>query len=235
MAFFGESIAHSGLLGVALGLLYGINIKISIIAVCAIFAVLLLWLQNKQWLASDSLLSILAHASLSTGLVLLSLGNITGIDIHGFLFGDLLAVSENDLWWIAIGSTLATVSILWFWEDLILTTINEDLAKAEGKNVFLLNVVLMLSMTVVVAISVHVVGVLLISAMMVIPTAAAKRWANTPEQMVIGAVILSILGVVLGMWLSFELDTPPAPSIVMTSSVLFFVLSPVIAWLLRKK
>ena len=138
MAYFGDSLAHSGLLGVALGFVVGMAYNVSIIIVCSIFALLLLWLQHKKVLATDTLLGILAHSALSIGMVTIS---VTGqrIDLHSILFGDILTITRYELWWIYIGGALVMILLLLNWSSLLLMTLQEDLAQAEGVNVLFCN------------------------------------------------------------------------------------------------
>ena len=133
MSYYGESIAHSSLLGVGLGILLGTGINFGIIVVCLIFGILFLWLQQNKILSSDTLLGVLAHLALSIGIIVISLNRIK-IDIHAFLFGDILTVGSNDLWWMYIGVILVIILVSINWSSLLLVTIDEDLARAEGIN-----------------------------------------------------------------------------------------------------
>ena len=131
MSYYGESIAHSSLLGVGLGILLGIGINFGIIITCLIFGILFLWLQHSKILSTDTLLGVLAHLALAIGVIVISLNKIK-IDIHAFLFGDILTVSTNDLWGMYLGVFIAIILICVNWSSLLLVTIDEDLAKAEG-------------------------------------------------------------------------------------------------------
>ena len=107
MSYYGESIAHSSLLGVGLGILLGTGINFGIIVVCLLFGILFLWLQQSKILSTDTLLGVLAHLALSIGIIVISLNRIK-IDIHAFLFGDILTVSSNDLWMMYLGAVSYT-------------------------------------------------------------------------------------------------------------------------------
>jgi zinc transport system permease protein len=226
MAFFGDSLAHSGFLGATFGILYGLDIKLTVLVSCALFAVLLLVLQQQRVVSGDSLLGILAHVFLATGLVMLGLGGISGVDIHGFLFGDMLAIQSADLWWALAGCGLSVMLVLWFWNDLLLVSINEDLARAEGKQTLVVNIALMVAMTAVTAVAVHIVGALLVSALLVIPAASARNLTSSPEQMALVAVAISGVGAVVGVVGAYYLDIAPAPLIVMVLALVFFVAMP---------
>ena len=228
MAYFGDSLAHSSLLGIALGLLYGFSINIGVIVVCSVFALLLVWMQHKHVLATDTLLGILAHASLSLGMVALSFLDYIQFDLHSYLFGDILTVKAYDLWWIYIGGVLVLALLILNWPALTLMTIHEDLAKAEGVKTFRTQLLLMFLMTIVVAFSVRIVGILLITSLLIIPAATARQLAKTPEAMAVIASLLGVLAVVLGIAGSMQFDTPSGPSIVTAASLLFLILFPVL-------
>ena len=224
MAYFGDSLAHSSLLGIALGLLYGFSINIGIIIVCSIFAVVLVWLQHKQVLTTDTLLGLLAHASLSLGMVALSFLDYIQFDLHAYLFGDILTVTYQDLLWIYAGGAFVLGLLISQWSSLTLMTIHEDLAKAEGVKTFAVQLLLMFLMTIVVAFSVRIVGILLITSMLIIPAASARQLAKTPEAMAVIASVLGVLAVIFGLMGSMHFDTPSGPSIVTAASLQFLLL-----------
>ena len=220
MAYFGDSLAHSALLGIALGLISGISMTVSIMAISALFAILLLWMQQRRVMATDALLGILAHGALSTAMVIMAFAQLP-IDLHSLLFGDILTVTTQDLIIIALGGALILGIIYMFWPSLLLITINEDLAKAEGVNTLFLNIIFLFLIASTVAISVRMVGVLLITSMLIIPASTARQFASTPIHMAIMAALTGIIAVVGGMSFSLETNTPTGPSMVLCLSVLF--------------
>jgi zinc transport system permease protein len=220
MAYFGESLAHSALLGVAIGLASGLSMSLSIFIISMIFALLLLWLQHREILATDTLLGILAHGALSLGILLMAALGIP-IDLHSVLFGDILTVTTSDLWLIGFGAIAVLGLIGVFWDRLILMTISADIAKAEGIKTFALHILFLILMTITVAVSVRMVGVLLITSMLIIPAATARQLLRSPEAMAIGAVAIGCIAVGGGIALSTVLDTPTGPSIVSTLAGLF--------------
>lgn len=223
MAYFGDTLAHAALLGVAVGLLLDVSPTLAVTVGCVLLAVLLVTLQQRQPLAADTLLGILAPSTLSLGLVVLSFNREVRIDLLGYLFGDLLAVGPSDLLWIVAGSTLVLACLLALWRQLLAVTVHEELAQVEGLPVAGLRLALALLIALVIAVAMKIVGVLLITSLLIIPAAAAQRHSRTPEQMAIGASLLGMLAVGGGLSLSWFEDTPAGPSIVVCAASLFLL------------
>tara|TARA_A100001011_G_scaffold174936_1_gene183635 strand:- start:3247 stop:4047 length:801 start_codon:yes stop_codon:yes gene_type:complete len=224
MAYFGDSLAHSALLGVALGLAVGISTNIGTIIICSIFTITLIWLQQKKILATDTLLGILAHSALSVGMVTLSLLE-RSIDLHSYLFGDILAVSATEIYFVLIGGFFVLIFLYFNWSSFVLMTIDEKLARAEGVNVLLNQLLIMFLMTIVVAVSFKIVGLLLITSLLIIPAASARQVTSSPEMMAVFSSILAMLAVILGICSSYFIDTPSGPSIVVASTIIFLIMS----------
>lgn len=223
MAYFGDTLAHAALLGVAVGLLLDVSPTLAVTVGCVLLAVLLVTLQQRQPLAADTLLGILAPSTLSLGLVVLSFNREVRIDLLGYLFGDLLAVGPSDLLWIVAGSALVLACLLALWRQLLAVTVHEELAQVEGLPVAGLRLALVLLIALVIAVAMKIVGVLLITSLLIIPAAAAQRHSRTPEQMAIGASLLGMLAVCGGLSLSWFEDTPAGPSIVVCAASLFLL------------
>ncbi|TKD37235.1 zinc ABC transporter permease subunit ZnuB [Azotobacter chroococcum] len=221
MAYFGDTLSHAALLGVAVGLLLDVSPTLAVIAGCLLLAVLLVALQQRQTLASDTLLGILAPSTLSLGLVVLSFMDEVRIDLMSYLFGDLLAVGPLDLAWILGGSALVLLLLVPLWRPLLAITVHEELARVEGLPVAGIRLALMLLIALVIAVAMKIVGVLLITSLLIIPAAAAQRHARTPEQMAAGASALGVIAVCAGLALSWFQDTPAGPSIVVSAAALF--------------
>ena len=221
MAYFGDTLAHSALLGVSLGFLFDINLNVAVIACCVILALTLVTLQRQHLVATDTLLGIMAHSSLSLGLVAIALIDDIRVDLMAYLFGDLLAINEGHVYWL-LGSTAITLTlVLCFWNSLLAVTVSPELAKIEGRPVMLLDLMLILLLAMTVALAMKVVGILLISALLIMPPAAAHALSKGPRQMAAIASVVGIMSVLFGMWASFRWDTPAGPSIVVTAMLLF--------------
>ena len=221
MAYFGDTLSHAALLGLALGLLLEVNPTLAVTFGCLLLAVLLGSLQQRLKLASDTLLGILAPTTLALGLVVLSFMSDVRVDLLGYLFGDLLAVSPTDLLWILGGSALVMLVLTLLWRPLLAITVHEELAQVEGLPVGVLRLVLMLLIAIVIAVAMKIVGVLLITSLLIIPAAAAQRHSRTPEQMALVASLLGVLAVCGGLALSWFKDTPAGPSIVVCAAAGF--------------
>ncbi len=222
MAYFGDTLSHSALLGLALGLLLEVNMQLAVVLVCCGLAFLLVTMEKNKSLATDTVLGILAHSALALGLVMLSFTNIQ-IDLMAYLFGDLLTVSSSELVWIAAGSLGTFVTLLLFWNKLLAISLHQELAQVEGLNVNGLRLLLMLIMALVIAVSMKIVGVLLITSLLIIPPATARHFSRSPEQMAIGASAAGCLAVAGGIAASWFGNTPPGPSIVVMSALLFML------------
>jgi zinc transport system permease protein len=221
MAYFGDTMAHSALLGVALSLLFNLNIILAVFVVATGVSLLLLLLQRTGSLSADSLLGILSHASLSVGLVILAFMTWVRIDLVSFLFGDILAVSEGDIDIIWGGGILVLLTLVYLWRPLVAATVSEDLAEAEGLNPKRARLIFMLLLALVIAIAMKIVGILLITSMLIIPAAAARRFSASPEVMAVLSSLIGVVAVVGGLYGSLQFDTPSGPSIVVAALVLF--------------
>lgn len=228
LAYFGDTLSHSALLGVALALLLEINMTLTVFAVSGCVSVLLLVLQRGASLSSDSLLGLLSHSALALGLVCLAFMTWVRVDLMGFLFGDILAVSESDILVIYVGGLLVLAVLMAIWRPLFAATVNRELAEAEGLRPDRANLIFMLLMALVIALAMKIIGVLLITALLIIPAATARRFSTGPEMMAVIAAVLGALSVVGGLFGSLEWDTPSGPSIVVAALLLFiFSLLPI--------
>lgn len=223
MSYFGDTLAHSALLGIALGLITDSNPQLSIIFSCLLFAFILTLLDRRPSLSTDALLGILAHSSLALGIVVLALADSVRVDLEAYLFGALLTIGNADLIWILLISTVVAIVLYWFWNDFVSITVHSEIAEIEGANVKRLNLILVLLIALTIAVSMKIVGVLLITSLLIIPPAAARSLANTPEQMAVKASLVGSVSVVLGLISAFYFDVPVGPSIVVVATLIFLL------------
>ena len=220
MAYFGDATAHAAMLGVALSLALQMSIFIGAIAVALIMAVTVTVLTGRGY-AMDTLLGVLAHSALAFGLVAVSFLSGIRIDLMAYLFGDILAVSRMDLVVIWGGAALVVALIAWRWSALLTSTLNEELAYAGGLDPKREQLILTLSLAITVAVAIKVVGVLLIAALLIIPAAAARNLARTPEAMALIAAVIGAVSAIAGLRAAYVFDTPAGPSIVCVAAVIF--------------
>lgn len=223
MAYFGDTMAHSALLGVALSLLFQVNLLVSVFAVAVIVSLLLLSLQRLNALSADSLLGILSHSTLAIGLVIVAFMTWVRIDLIGYLFGDILAVSNADVALIWGGGVLVLAALAYLWRSLIASTVSHELAEAEGMQPERARLCFMLLMALVIAIAMKIVGIMLITALLIIPAATARRFSASPERMALLASLFGAISVIMGLFGSLYQDTPSGPSIVVAALLLFLI------------
>jgi zinc transport system permease protein len=223
MAYFGDTMAHSALLGVALSLFFEVNLLLTVFAVAVGVSLLLLLLQRRQALSADSLLGILSHSTLAIGLVLVAFMTSVRIDLIAFLFGDILAVTTSDILLIWLGGAFVLACLVFLWRPLIASTVSHDLAEAEGLRPDRARLLFMLLMALVIAIAMKIVGIMLITALLIIPAATARRFSASPEAMALISSVLGAIAVIGGLFGSLYGDTPSGPSIVVAALVLFIL------------
>ncbi len=220
MAYFGDATAHAAILGVALALAADLPVTFGTLMVALAMALTVSVLAARGW-AMDTTLGVLAHSALAFGLVAVSFVPGARTDLSAYLFGDILAVSRADLAFIWVGAVLVAGLLAWRWQALLTSTLNEDLAHASGLNPARERLVLTLALTVVVAVAIKVVGALLIAALLIIPAAAARGLARTPESMAMMATVIGAAASIGGLQLSLWQDTPAGPSIIAAAAILF--------------
>ena len=223
MAYFGETIAHSALLGVALAILSDLHLAAGVFATASVVVLVLFYLERRDTLPTDTLLGLLAHGGLALGLVTLSFFPNMRLDLQALLFGDILAVSRVDLALIWGGGAVALGLLAWLWRPLLAATVSEDLAQVAGLRPERARLLFGLLVAAVIAVAIKIVGVLLIVALLVIPAATVRRFASSPERMVVAAAAAGMSAVAGGLLASASWDTPSGPSIVVTALALFVV------------
>jgi len=221
MAYFGDTLAHAGLMGIAFGLLWGIDATVGVVVVCILIAALLFVLQAQRRVPTDTLLGVLSHSALAIGLIAVSFVQSVRVDLMAYLFGDILAITITDLAWIYGGGALILIGLMIIWRRLIAITVNEDIARAEGLGGAGVRLAFTGLIAVTVAIAMKIVGILLVTALLIIPAAAARRVARSPEGMAMWTVAMGGVSALAGIAASFTWDTPSGASIVAAAAVIF--------------
>ena len=221
LSFFGDTLSHSALLGVTIAFFFELNIAFSVFLISSAIALILLKLQKTTKLPGDALLGLLAHSSLAVGLVVIGFLTTIRFDIMGLLFGDILAVNEIDLLIIWIGGALILLILKLIWKPLFASTVNHELAEAEGMNPEKVNAIFTVLLAAIIAISIKIVGLLLITGMLIMPAAMARNVSNNPTQMVKFSIVGGLLSVLIGLFSSLQVNTPSGPSIITAALFLF--------------
>jgi zinc transport system permease protein len=224
MSYFGDTLAHSALLGIAIGLITDSSPQLSIIVSCLLLAALLAVLDRKPSISTDTLLGILAHSTLAIGVVVLALTESIRVNLEAYLFGALLTINATDLAWVVGVVILVGFTLHRFWNDLLSTTVHAEIARIEGVNVDRLNLILILLIALTIAVSMKIVGVLLITSLLIIPPAAARRLADTPERMALLASLIGAASILIGLIGAFYLDAPVGPTIVVCATLVFLAI-----------
>ena len=236
LSYFGDTIAHSALLGVVIAYAMNFNLIIAVFAVSCFIALSLLFLQKRTNLPDDALLGLLAHSVLAIGLVLLGILSFIRIDLMGLLFGDILSVNLNDVLFVWIGGSIVMIVLIIIWRPLFAATVNLELAKAEGLNPDLANGIFTILIASVIAISIKIVGILLITGLLIIPAAASRNLSSTPIQMAIISSVIGLVSVVLGLQTSMIWNSPTGPTILAIALGVFtLTLLPMKKLLISKK
>lgn len=223
-SYFGATLAHSALLGISIGLFLQTDLTLSVIVVSLLVAAAIFAFSQYKQLSADTLLGILAHSSLAFGLILISLQDNIQVDLMGYLFGDILSINQTDLMLIALVSMLIILFYWLHWQSLLNLTLNSELAQVEGTSVKTVQLQFVLLLALMIALSMKMVGVLLVTSLLIIPAAAARRLASSPEQMLGYSMLIGILSIILGLVSSYHYDLPTGPMIVVCATLLFLIL-----------
>ncbi|MEC8497279.1 MAG: metal ABC transporter permease, partial [Pseudomonadota bacterium] len=223
LSYFGETLSHSSLLGVALGYVFSINISITVFAVSSIVAILLFLLNERTELTSDSLLGLLSHSSLSIGLLVVGYLSYIRFDMMGLLFGDILAVTKLDILIVWVCGGLFIFILYTIWQSLLAGTVNRDIASSENMSPRRSELIYMILLSGIIAISIKIIGILLITGLLIIPAAMARNISNSPIQMILISIIVGVTSVVSGLFASLTFNTASGPSILVIALILFII------------
>tara|TARA_B100001093_G_scaffold170139_1_gene162895 strand:+ start:4 stop:807 length:804 start_codon:yes stop_codon:yes gene_type:complete len=223
LSYFGDTLAHSALLGVTLAYTFEFNIAFSVFISSSLIALILIQLQNRTNLPGDALLGLLAHSSLAVGLVVVGFLTFIRFDIMGLLFGDILAVTVNDLLIIWIGGPIILLILKLIWKPLFASTVNYELAEAEGLNPDRAKAIFTVLIAALIAISIKMVGLLLVTGMLIIPAAMARNISDSPQKMIFYSIVGGLLSVIIGLFTSLEFNTSSGPSIIAAALFLFII------------
>jgi zinc transport system permease protein len=216
-----DTLSHVSLVGVAAGVLFGFNPIGGALVASTIAAFGMEKLREKRQIFGESVLALFLSGSLAIALILLSLSNGLNVNIFSYLFGSITTVSASDLWIIGIFGAAVIVTVKILFKKLFLISFDEELAKANGLAVGVLNILLMVLAAIAVALSMRVVGTLLVGALMVIPVLTAIQFGKSFSKTLVLAVLTSLISVIVGLFSSFYLSLPSGAAIVACALVLF--------------
>lgn len=219
MSYFGETVAQASLVGVALGLALQIDLTIGVLAVTLVVAGLLVLLGRQKQVPLDSILGLMHHGALALGVIATAMLKGTSVDLTGYLFGDVYAVSGTDLVWVAAGGVTVLAAMATIWQPLLRLAVHEELAAAEGVAPARARALFTLLLALTIALAMKIVGILLAIAFLIVPVVAARPIASTPERMVALTALIAVLSVLAGIALSVGYDVPGGPAIVLVMAL----------------
>lgn len=224
LAYFGDTIAHAALLGVAISLIANVvPMTLAMFGVALVVALLMARGLGDGRFHSDTLLGILAHGTLALGLLLVSMTRDIRVDVNAYLFGDVLAVDWADTALLAGLCSIVLVTLAFAWRPLLMVTIDRAIAHVEGVNVKRSEQMLVILLAAVIAVAIKLVGVLLITALLIMPAAAARYLAKSPAQMAVIASIVGMFSVSAGLYGSIAINAPTGPLMVVVAALSFLL------------
>lgn len=222
MAFFGDAIAHSSLAGIALGLALGIDPLAGSIGFSVLVALGIARVYRNRSLSFDTVIGVFFAMAVSLGVIVISGLRSVRVDLLGFLFGDILAISVLDLWIIGTVAFLVLIAVVAAVKPLIQVAFQPDLARVSGVPVELVDYLFLVVLALTVAIGIKVAGVILMGPLLIIPAAAAKNVATNFRSMILLAMVISFVATVGGLATSYSLNIPTGPTIILASCAIFF-------------
>jgi zinc transport system permease protein len=225
MSLIGDGIGHAAFAGVALGYLLGVSPVATALATSVAGAMTVEWLRARRRAAGDQALALLFYTGIAAGVVLVSAAGALNANLFAFLFGSILTVTRGDLLLVAILGTLGLALIAALYRALVATALDEEAARVSGVPVGMLNVVLAALAGVTIAVSMRIVGILLIAALMVLPASAAGRIAWSVRSTILLAMGIGVASVFAGLIVSYYADLAPGGTIVLAAAASFAVTS----------
>lgn len=223
IAFVGDTIAHSSLLGVSLALWWNWNPFAGVFLVAILIALLASQDDQGKVLGSDTILGLISHATLAGGIIVSTSLVPFRVDLLGYLYGDILSISPNELTLMVVVGVLLLSLLIYLWRQFLAVSLHRQLAAVAGINVKVINIMYLLSVAVAIGIGMRLVGILLITALLIVPAASGRFFSYSPEDMAIRASILGVVAVVAGLIASLLLDWPSGPTIVFVSILIWFI------------
>lgn len=223
MSFIGAGISHAAFGGVAIGFFAGINPLFTAVIYSIIVAIGIETTVRKGRISEDTSIGIFYALSMAIGIALISLSKTYNVDLFGYLFGNILAITQEEIILTLITSIVVIGVIIVFLKEFFLITYNEELARVSGIPVTLMNVVFLVALSLSIVVSIRIVGIIMVSALLVIPGATARLFAKGLISMIVISCLAGLASVIAGLVLSYQYDIAPGAGIVITSAAIFFV------------
>ena len=223
LAFLSDTLGHAAVMGVGLGLLLHLPPMFGVLAVVLLIVISLSQVTNFNNALSETTLAIISHTGLAVGLILLGVLPANTVSLESILFGDLLAVTLTDLSMILVTTIVLAFLLLRHWRSFVAVSVSREIAQAEGIEVRKVQLLMYLMIALLVAVMMKVMGVLLIAAMLVIPTTSARMLSGSPERMVMFSALFGFAALAGGIFSSFQFDWQTGPAIVLSATTLLLV------------
>lgn len=223
MSFYADTVAHSAFTGVAIGVLLGLNVSWSAVLFGIAVGFAVLWVRERSRLSFDTILGVIFASAAALGIFLLTFLEGVRVDLFGLLFGDILALSWNDVALIAVAGAVALGSIWSIQQQLVLEIVHPDLARVEGVPIRRNNLLFAVVVATMIALGIKLIGVILLSGLFLIPSATSYLVARSLRELVTGSIIFGCMSAIAGVVLSALLNTPTGPTIVLIASGLFML------------
>lgn len=225
LSFIGAGVAHASFGGVALGFLLGVNPTYTAFGFCLVIAWLIGWVSEKSKVKEDTAVGIFFASTMAFGILLIGFIKGYNVDLFGYIFGNILAVTSSDLWTSFIMAVIIIFLLIYFYKELLFITFDPEMAEITGVPVRKLTYLLLSLVALTIVLSIKSVGVVLVSALIVTPAAAAHQLTNNFKSMMILSIIIGVGASVVGLLLSYWLNTSSGATIVLTATLIFFIAS----------
>ena len=222
MAFFSDALGHSALTGIAIGMLFGISNNIAMIIFAIIFSILLNLVKHKTAYGADTIISVFSSIAIALGLAILAgVGNFN--KYSSYLIGDILGISQDEIIYLAIAFVVILLVWIFLFNKIHTISINTSIAKSKGINVLLIDNIFVISIAIIVMLSIKWIGILLINSLLILPAASSKNIAKNMRQYHLFAIIISLVSGIAGILISYYINVPTGPAIVILSGVFYFI------------
>ena len=220
-----DTLSHVSLAGIALGLLLGINPLFTAIGATTLSSIAIEKLRLSRKVYGESALALFLSGSLAIAVILISISHGFNSTLFSYLFGSVATVSQKDIYTVLILGIIVIVSVAIMYKKLLFVTFDEDAAKVDGINVNLINTFFIILSAITISLAIPIVGILLISALLIIPILSAMQFKKTFLPTLLIAQVISVISVVLGIVISFYFDLAPGGTIVLINLLIFSLTS----------